>query len=176
MTEQSAYDLIDSPVGSLFAVTTPTGLVCLTYQREPLRNCLDALEHDLGHRPLHRPRLLKEMRRELAAYFSGRLRAFSTPIDWSLSPGGFAADVLKVVTTIPWGETLSYGEVAMEAGSPGAARAVGTAMSKSTLIIVVPCHRVIAAGGKLGGYMGGEPGGLAIKRHLLNLEGCDYRP
>lgn len=175
MTAHSAYDVIDSPVGELFAVTTPAGLVSLTYQREPMTGRLDALEHTLGHRPLHRPHLLNRMHKEITAYFEGRLKTFSTPIDWSLAPGGFAADVLKVVTTIPWGETLTYGEVAMEAGRPGAARAVGTAMSKSTLIIVVPCHRVIAAGGKLGGYMSGEPDGLAIKRHLLDLEGSPYR-
>lgn len=79
----------------------------------------------------------------------------------------FQSDVLRKTMEVPYGELISYGELAVLAGSPGAARAVGTAMSRNPVPIVIPCHRVIHADGGLGGY----GGGLEFKRWLLSLEG-----
>ncbi|MDZ4658862.1 MAG: methylated-DNA--[protein]-cysteine S-methyltransferase [Bythopirellula sp.] len=80
----------------------------------------------------------------------------------------FQTQVIAACRAIPWGETVSYGELAAQVGHPGAARAVGTVMSKNRVPLVVPCHRVLASGGNLGGYS--APQGLAMKRKLLELE------
>ncbi len=80
----------------------------------------------------------------------------------------FQRQVIAACRAITWGETLSYGELAARVGHPGAARAVGTVMSKNRVPLVVPCHRVLASGGNLGGYS--APQGLAMKRRLLALE------
>ena len=170
MKVSCAYDVLHSPIGPLLAAATPLGLAWLQYLR-PGRDGLPELAERLGALPERKPPVLKEVRAQLREYFAGRRRSFDLPLDWSLSPGGFVGQALKITATIPWGETLTYGEVAAEAGSPGAARAVGNAMRANVMAIVVPCHRVVAAGGRIGGYMGGEANGLSIKRHLLELEG-----
>ncbi len=108
--------------------------------------------------------LLHEAREQLAAYFAGRLRRFDLP----LAPQGtpFQLRVWRALQDIPYGRTCSYAELAAAVGSPRACRAVGQANGRNPLMIVIPCHRVIAAGGGLGGYSGG----LDIKRFLLRLE------
>jgi methylated-DNA-[protein]-cysteine S-methyltransferase len=86
----------------------------------------------------------------------------------------FGKRVVAACRRIPWGETRTYGELAAECGSPGAARAVGTVMAKNRYPLIVPCHRVLAAGGDLGGYS--APDGLAMKRRLLAMEGALVQP
>jgi methylated-DNA-[protein]-cysteine S-methyltransferase len=90
------------------------------------------------------------------------------PLDLDALPR-FRRRVLEVVRTIPAGETLSYGEVAAAVGSPGAARAVGQALGRNPFPIVVPCHRVLAAGGRIGGFT--APGGVSVKAKMLAAEG-----
>jgi len=80
----------------------------------------------------------------------------------------FGRRVIAACRAIPWGQTKSYGELAVECDSPGAARAVGSVMAKNRYPLIVPCHRVLAAGGELGGYS--APDGLAMKRRLLAME------
>ena len=104
--------------------------------------------------------------RQLDEYFEGRLKRFRLPIDLrSITP--FHRKVLDATAKIPFGRVLSYGEVARDIGQPTASRAVGNALGKNPIPIVIPCHRVIAAGGQLGGYTGG----LRIKRALMRIEG-----
>ncbi len=107
-----------------------------------------------------------EAKRQLDAYFAGQLERFDLP----LAPEGtaFQQRCWQVLTEIPFGETISYGEQARRVGRPGAARAVGQANGANPLPIIIPCHRVVAADGGLGGYTGG----LSIKRRLLVLEGA----
>ena len=107
----------------------------------------------------------------LVEYLAGRRREFPVTIDWT-RVSGFTRKALQVCAKIPYGKTLSYGEVAERAGSPGGARAVGQAMGKNPFPIIVPCHRVVASGGKIGGFSGG----LHFKRALLDLEGVEARP
>ncbi len=111
-----------------------------------------------------------QVARELREYFAGSRREFTVP----LAPAGtdFQRSVWDALLRIPYGSTRSYREVAMEAGRPGAARAVGQANARNPLPVIVPCHRVLASDGSLGGYMGdwGEGEGSAIKRWLLGLE------
>jgi methylated-DNA-[protein]-cysteine S-methyltransferase len=107
--------------------------------------------------------------RQLTEYFAGKRRAFSIDLDLSgLSP--FFRRILKACAAIPFGRTATYGELARAAGSPMAARAAGAALAANPLPIVIPCHRVIAASGKLTGYS--APGGLAVKHALLRHEGA----
>ncbi len=106
---------------------------------------------------------------QLNEYFTGRRREFTVPVDLSGSDG-FRRDVLETLCRdVSYGEIVTYGELAEMAGRPRAARAVGTAMAGCPVSIVIPCHRVVAAGG-VGGY-GGGASGIALKRALLALEG-----
>jgi len=108
--------------------------------------------------------LERRVARELVEYLAGERRRFDFPIDLHGTP--FEMEVWTALQNIPYGSTVTYGELATRLGRPGAARAVGSANGRNPIPIVVPCHRVIAAGGKLGGY----GGGLTLKRQLLDLE------
>lgn len=111
-----------------------------------------------------------EIASEIEEYFSGRRRRFTIPLDLDEASATFHRHVLKTLfKKVGYGETVTYGELAQMAGRPGAARAVGAAMAGNPVPIVVPCHRVVASGGSLGGYGGGLP----MKRALLALEGVE---
>nr|WP_308427014.1 methylated-DNA--[protein]-cysteine S-methyltransferase [Couchioplanes caeruleus] len=102
---------------------------------------------------------------ELAGYFAGTLTAFTVPVE--LRGGSeFERAVWREIAGIPYGEMRTYGSIAAALGDPGAARAVGTACNRNPVPVLVPCHRVVGAGGKLVGFGGGLP----RKRHLLELE------
>jgi methylated-DNA-[protein]-cysteine S-methyltransferase len=162
-----AYGELDSPLGELLVAVTPRGLVRLAYPGEEPGGVLDELAARVSPRILHAPERTDAVRRELEAYFAGRLRRFTTGIDWSLVRG-FATGVLQATARVPFGALSTYREVATEAGSPRAARAAGNALGSNPIPIVVPCHRVVHADGSLGGYTGG----LDRKRFLLALEGA----
>ena len=113
--------------------------------------------------------LLREVRGQLEAYFAGKLRQFDLPLQPQGTP--FRLRVWEQLRQIPYGQVISYGELARRVGQPGASRAVGGANRHNPIPIIVPCHRVIAAGGTLGGYSGNCEGSAQIKRALLKLEG-----
>ncbi len=113
---------------------------------------------------------LTKITTELREYFQRRLERFSTLIDWRFVPESFKRQVLEVVSKIPYGQVFTYGEIAERLGNPKAVRAVGQALTANPIPIFVPCHRVIAAGGKLGGYAAGAQ----LKRRLLELEGVRW--
>ena len=131
---------------------------------------VEQLARRISPRVVRSPRPLEELERELDEYFSGRRRSFSLKLDWRLI-GPFARRVLTLTSEIPYGGHSSYGEIAAEAGSPRGARAAGNALGSNPIPIVIPCHRVLHAGGGLGGY----GGGLERKRFLLELEGALHR-
>lgn len=110
-----------------------------------------------------------EIADELEAYFSGSLRVFSTPVDLG-GISDFTRKVLQATATIPYGQTVSYGEIARRIGMPGATQAVGNALGANPVPIVIPCHRVIRSDGSLGWFTGGAH----IKRALLRLEGKSF--
>jgi methylated-DNA-[protein]-cysteine S-methyltransferase len=161
-----AYARADSPVGDLLLAATPRGLVRVSFGTEDGDEVLSRLASDISPRVLESPARLDEARRELDEYFAGRRREFALPLDWRLS-SGFRRRVLRATARIPFGETATYSGMARAAGSPRAHRAAGTALGANPLPIVVPCHRVLRAGGALGGYGGGLP----AKETLLRLEG-----
>ena len=161
-----AYAIYDSPLGPLTLVVTPRGLVRLNYPGQTLEQQLEDLAARISPRILRAPERTDDVRRQLDDYFEGRARDFHLPIDWRLVRG-FAGEVLRATARIPFGAVSSYGDIAAEAGSPRAYRAAGNALGSNPIPIVVPCHRVLHAGGGLGGYTGG----LDRKRFLLALEG-----
>jgi methylated-DNA-[protein]-cysteine S-methyltransferase len=108
--------------------------------------------------------------RQFDAWFAGRRHDFDLPLDLE-GVDGFRLTVLETLRRdVPWGETVSYGELAQMAGRPRAARAVGSTMATNRLPFVIPCHRVVAAGGKIGGY-GSGANAIDLKRALLAREG-----
>ena len=111
--------------------------------------------------------LLKLCSSEMTEYFAGKRHIFSVPVSFHGTP--FQELVWTVVSTIPFGQTLTYSQIAERIGSPRACRAVGTAVGKNPIPIIIPCHRVLAKSG-LGGYRGGLP----IKKMLLALEGLNF--
>jgi methylated-DNA-[protein]-cysteine S-methyltransferase len=162
-----AYAPYDSPIGALTVFTTRLGLAMLAYPDEGLDAAMARLAARISPRILAAPRPTDAVRRELEAYFAGDLHRFTTPVDWRLVEG-FSARVLHATAEIPYGSVATYREVATEAGSPRAYRAAGNALHVNPIPIVVPCHRVLPSGGKLGGY----GGGVERKEFLLHLEGA----
>jgi methylated-DNA-[protein]-cysteine S-methyltransferase len=150
------YRRITSPAGPLLAAASSRGLMMLAYRGDE-----DDPPGDGD------PAVLDPVRRQLDEYFAGTRREFDLLLDWTLVRG-FAREVLRATAAIPYGETRTYGEVAAQAGSPRAFRATGNALGSNPIAIVIPCHRVVASGGRLGGY----GGGLDRKRMLLDLEGA----
>jgi methylated-DNA-[protein]-cysteine S-methyltransferase len=161
-----AYDLVDTPVGSLLVATTERGLCRISYDAEPERE-LDRLAQAFGVRVLRSPRPIDPARRQLDEYFAGNRQRFDLAVDIALQ-ADFNRRVLRELARVPYGEVVTYGELAARAARPRAARAVGTVMNRNPLPIVLPCHRVIGANGKLVGYAGG----LERKETLLRLEGA----
>ena len=160
------YATLDSPVGQLLVAATPRGLVRIAYlDQAGEAPVLEQLAARISPRVLAAPRRVDEPRRELDEYFSRRRHQFDLPIDWSLTRG-FGRRVLRATARIPYGEVSSYKQVAAAAGSPRGSRAAGNALGVNPMPIVVPCHRVLHAGGGLGGYTGG----VERKRLLLDVE------
>jgi methylated-DNA-[protein]-cysteine S-methyltransferase len=162
-----AYVTVPSPFGELIVATTRRGLVRLAYPNEGRDEVLEELASTLSPRVLEASSRLDEVRRELEEYFQGRRQRFEIPVDYALTRG-FTQKVLRATARIPFGSLSTYTQVAGRAGNPRAYRAAGNALSSNPIPIVVPCHRVVHAGGGLGGYTGG----LDRKRFLLSLEGA----
>lgn len=148
-------------------VPSPIGELLLTGDGEALTGLLFPPHEQRGGGPegwMRDDRPFAEARRQLEAYFAGELREFDLP----LAPQGsrFQRDVWEALVTIPYGATRTYGAIARQVGRPDRARAVGAANGRNPIAIVIPCHRVIGAGGNLVGYGGGLP----RKAWLLSLE------
>jgi methylated-DNA-[protein]-cysteine S-methyltransferase len=164
-----AYTTEDSPVGRLLLAGTDVGLVRVAYLDTHTEDeVLAALAARVSPRVLAAPARLDPARRELEQWFAGRRRGFDVALDRRLM-GPFAARVLAATAAIPYGETSTYAAIAGDAGSPRGSRAAGNALGSNPLPIVVPCHRVLASGGGLGGYTGG----VERKRTLLAIEAGD---
>jgi len=161
-----AYDLVDTPVGTLFVAAIERGLCRIAYDAEPERE-LDGLARAFGLRVLRSIAPIDPARRQLDEYFEGKRQRFDLAVDLALQ-ADFNRRVLRELARVPYGEVVTYGELAARSARPRAARAVGTVMNRNPLPIVLPCHRVIGSNGKLVGY----GGGLHRKEALLRLEGA----
>lgn len=148
-----------SPVGELTLVASERGLVAVLWPGDdPRRVPLDDPFHDDRHP------ILLDTEQQLNEYFAGSRTSFDLPLD--MRGTEFQRSVWHALTTIPYGETRSYLDLAKQLGNPAATRAVGAANGRNPVSIVVPCHRVIGSSGRLTGFAGG----LTAKAHLLSLE------
>lgn len=175
--EQSVeWSVVPSGIGPLLLAATGTGLVSVVFHAHPpvREKALGQLRTRLGAEPVQSPgsARLTEPIRQLAAYFTGGLKEFTLPLDWSLTSGFYREVLRELASGVPYGTVVGYGDLAARVGQPGAAQAVGAAMGSNPLPVVVPCHRVVESDGGLGGF----GGGLETKRQLLALEGVLPRP
>jgi methylated-DNA-[protein]-cysteine S-methyltransferase len=145
----TVYDTLSTPLGTLFLLMKGKSLAGISFTKPRMKT---------GRAP-------EAVKRELTDYFAGRLREFTLGI---LLTGGteFEKEVWRALRDVPYGETRSYKWLAERVGRPGGSRAVGQALAKNPIPIVLPCHRIIESKGKLGGY---TPG-VDVKRRLLFLE------
>jgi methylated-DNA-[protein]-cysteine S-methyltransferase len=148
-------DTLDTPLGTLTLEASEHGLSSIRFPNRPLRTGGKATSNDL----------LALAKRELNAYFASELTRFSVPLDWHGT--AFQESVWQALIDIPYGETVSYADVARAIGRPRSARPTGGAVGRNPLPIIVPCHRVIGSDHTLTGFTGG----LNIKVALLELEG-----
>ena len=160
------YRQMESPLGPLLLAAGPRGLksIGFTKGKPPFERNSEWVPISGKSEQTAAGRALCQAADQLEEYFSGTRRGFDLPLD--ADGNEFQQRVWKGLCEIPYGETWSYGQLAISIGRPGAARAVGSANSRNPLPIVVPCHRVIGANGTLTGYAGG----LHIKAFLLELE------
>jgi methylated-DNA-[protein]-cysteine S-methyltransferase len=160
-TVQASYD---SPLGRMIVAATDRGLAGLWFEDQ--RHLPDTSIWPLAHQ---HP-LLRQAMQQLTDYFAGRRMGFDIALDLD-SGTAFQQSVWQALLQIPHGSSRSYGQLSSDIGRPAAARAVGAAVGRNPLSIIVPCHRVLGAHGALTGYAGG----LERKVALLRLEGADFR-
>jgi methylated-DNA-[protein]-cysteine S-methyltransferase len=180
-THVAAFTTGPAPWGTLHLAATAAGVVAVGLDEEA-PSFVDTLARRLhgtvlpaedGDVPAEWRVVLDAAARQIGEYFAGARRSFDVPIDLRVS--NWDRLVLTGAARLGYGETASYGDLARYIGRPGAAQAVGGAMSRNPVAILIPCHRVIRAGGAIGGYGGStrtdREASLAIKRRLLAIEG-----
>jgi methylated-DNA-[protein]-cysteine S-methyltransferase len=154
------FDFYDSPMGRMLIVGSDKGLSGLyfvdqKYYREVARDWLRAQDH----------KIVRETARQLKEYFAGARKEFDIPLAADGTP--FQTSVWRAISSVKYGASITYSELARRAGHPGAVRAAGTATGRNPITIIVPCHRIVGSDGSLTGYAGG----LDRKRALRELEG-----
>jgi O-6-methylguanine DNA methyltransferase len=182
MMEPLAYSVVAAPWGPIHVAATARGIAAIELFT-PTERFIASLEPRL-HRPVEPARsvsgaargIVERAAAEIEAYLGGTRTAFDLAIDPGPRPAWDAA-VFDGVRGVGWGDVTSYGRLARRIGRPGAARAVGGAVGRNPIALLVPCHRVIAGDGSIGGYGGAWWGTaeemLNVKRTLLELEGIE---
>jgi len=159
-----------TPIGKMHLGMTERGLCCAAWNNSSWEKFLYTVKQRYTANLKSDESKLNGIKHDIAQYFAGKLKQFTTPVDlFVLTP--FQQKVLKVTQSIEFGTVRSYREIAVEIGCPSAFRAVGSALGRNPVPIVIPCHRVIRTDGTLGGFSGG----LEIKRYLLRLENIGER-
>lgn len=159
------YKEINSPVGKLKLIANDRALIAVLWESD---NIAKLVTGEIIRGPSHP--ILVQTEQELKEYFAEKRTKFTVPLEPVGTP--FQRKVWQALTTIPFGETRSYGELARQIGKPAASRAVGAANGKNPISIIIPCHRVIGSTGTLTGF----GGGLKRKAQLLTLEGSKFKP
>ena len=159
------HTIFASPIGKMHLGMTVRGLCCVAWNNSSWEEFLNTVKQRFAANLKSDESKFNGIKHEIAQYFTGKLKQFTTPVDlFILTP--FQQKVLKAAQAIEFGTVRSYREIAVKTGCPGASRAVGNALGRNPVPIVIPCHRVIKTDGTLGGFSGG----LDIKRYLLRLE------
>lgn len=159
----SYLTISDTPVGCLLLVANSDALVEIRFLDSQSSDGGEHIDCSYSHS------VLTQTVNELNEYFCGKRKQFTVPLHLAGTP--FQSSVWQALQSIPYGEVVSYGEIANSIGNPKASRAVGMANNRNRIPIIIPCHRVIGKNGDLTGYAGG----IDIKQWLLQLEGADIR-
>ena len=163
--ERVRYGVVKTPWGRLWVAATDKGIVALSFRKQPAGKLAEGLAKRAELQFIRDASGLGPYEQALSEFLSGSSRALKLPVDLR-GESEFARDVYRVTRSIPVGETRSYAQVADRVGGKSFARAVGQALAANPIPIIIPCHRVIASDGALGGFTGG----LNWKRRLLALE------
>jgi len=164
------YTEINLPTGTAYVAATKDGIVRLELKATSRTGFIDGLRDEFGVAPVEARRPFAALTRELMSYFSGEPVAFTAKVD--LRGTEFQRKIWRTLSSIPYGNIRSYKWVAEKAGNPRGARAVGQALNRNPVPIIVPCHRVVQSSGGLGGF----GCGLDIKVKLLEVEGVIRTP
>ena len=164
MNQQVKYITFSTDMGWVAMLASAKGLLSTTLPQPSIDEVRQQLGDSVSH-AIWSPHLFKDLMERLKVYFSGHRTTFPDKLDLSRATH-FQREVWEITRLIPYGETRSYAWVAEQIKKPQAMRAVGQALGKNPLPIIVPCHRVVASDGGLGGF----GGGVELKRHLLRLE------
>lgn len=166
--EQIYYDVLPrSPIGPVYIALSARGVVAIDFS-DGKEAFLSWIRKRTGVYPVRSPERMAEATHQVQDYLAGKRAAFDLPIDMRFLTN-FQRTVLRAVMKVPRGEVITYGALARVIGRPKAARAVGRALGSNPIPIIIPCHRVLASDGSLGGYSG--RGGVRTKAELLRLEG-----
>lgn len=160
------YGRMDSPIGPLLIAVTDDGVCEIDFGRNHSTHDFIRALTARGFDPVHDQQAIAPVVEQLSEYFQGRRNTFDVPVDFSgLTP--FTRDVLQATAGVPFGGVATYSEIARRIGNPGASRAVGNALGRNPIPVILPCHRVVPANRTLGKYTGGAD----IKQTLLSIEG-----
>ncbi len=174
--KESAYSLFESPLGICAIAWTQRGdQSAVTFLKLPeatIEQTESMTAQFCGGRPASAPPEIAEVIRNVCKHFQGEPQDFQDVAVDLEGTAGFARRVYEAARAIPPGQTRTYGEIAQALRCPGAARAVGQALGKNPIALIIPCHRVLAAGGRPGGFS--AYGGRATKARLLALEGTGF--
>lgn len=165
--EIARYGTMDSPLGVLLIATTDAGVVEITFGRNTSTEEFIAHMIRRGFDPVPDQHAIHPVVQQLTEYFEGSRNVFDVPVDFS-GLSKFAQDVLKATAAVPFGGVATYSEIAKKISNPGASRAVGNALGRNPVPIILPCHRVVPADRSIGNYTGG----VDIKVSLLSIEGA----
>jgi len=167
---EGRYGFMDTPVGPVLIVVTDRGVAEISYlAHTPTPDAIREIEQR-GILVHERQQAVREVVDQLNQYIDGRLKVFHLPVDL-YGVTDFTKQVLAATSRVPYGSCRTYGEIARAIGSPGASRAVGNALGRNPIPVVIPCHRIIRSDGSMGWYTGGPD----IKRKLLDIEGVRPR-
>jgi methylated-DNA-[protein]-cysteine S-methyltransferase len=166
---------VGTPLGDLVVAVSDRGVVATEFVEGDVDEALARIGDRFATSVRPSARALAPVTREVEGYFAGRVRSFDTPPDLSWLPEGFSRRVLEVTGTIPFGELWTYGDVAGMAGGRRAGRAAGNALGQCPIELFVPCHRVVHAGGTIGGYGRHEDRKRWLIRHEGEPHGTDRR-
>ena len=164
MAEELMYAIFDTDMGRMGVLGSAKGLLRTTLPQPSTQEVCQLLGDRINYATWS-PHLFQDLIERLRIYLGGHRVTFPDELDLSHATT-FQRKVWEITERIPYGETRRYGWIAEQIGKPGAVRAVGQALARNPLPVIIPCHRVVASNGKLGGYSGG----LQMKRHLLNME------
>jgi methylated-DNA-[protein]-cysteine S-methyltransferase len=163
---RASYAQIASPLGPLFVAATDVGVCEVGFGCNQSESVFQRQLKERGFRPVADANAIANVARQLREYFGGMRDHFEVPLDFSgVSP--FTQSVLTATTHVPFGHLSTYRDIAQQVGRPAATRAVGNALGRNPIPVIVPCHRIVRSDHSLGGYTGG----LEIKEQLLSLEG-----